>query len=290
MQVSKHIHALKIPFDITDSSGQKIPRFVYVYLIYGEKICLIDSGIVSSEKIIFDYLKKTGRTPEDISLLVLTHSHPDHIGSAKIVKMTSECIVAAHRAEVSWIQDVDLQFRERPVPGFYSLVGGSVKIDRILDEGDVLVLEDGLSLKVLHTPGHSRGSISLWFSQEGALFSGDAIPLAGDMPIYDDALESARSIMKLKSIEGIKVLLAAWDDPRSGNQPYEIIDKGLHYIQRIHDAVIKAVEGQPTIDSIEHCKPVLKELGLPETMANPLIVRSFQSNSRLRERQDILQR
>ena len=61
MQITDRIHALKIPFQITDPSGQKVPRFVYVYLIYGQRICLIDSGVASSEKIILDYLKSTGR-------------------------------------------------------------------------------------------------------------------------------------------------------------------------------------------------------------------------------------
>ena len=45
MQMTDHVHALKIPFQITDPSGQKIPRFVYAFLIYGESICLIDSGV-----------------------------------------------------------------------------------------------------------------------------------------------------------------------------------------------------------------------------------------------------
>ena len=156
MQVSDRIHVLKVPFQITDRSGLKIPRFVYVYLIYGENISLIDSGVASSEQVIFDYIRKTGRQPEEISQLILTHSHPDHIGSALAIKEASGCTVAAHVAEKAWIEDVDLQSRERPVPGFHSLVGGSVKVDRVLEEGDILDLGDSLNLEVIHTPGHSR--------------------------------------------------------------------------------------------------------------------------------------
>jgi glyoxylase-like metal-dependent hydrolase (beta-lactamase superfamily II) len=278
MQIAEHIHALKVPFQITDRAGLEVPRFVYVYLIYGKKTCLIDSGVVSSEKIIFDYLNSTGRRPEEISLLVLTHSHPDHIGSAKAIKKVSGCEISSHGAEKAWIEDVDLQSRERPVPGFHSLVGGFVKVDRVLEEGDLLELGDGLRLKVIHTPGHSRGSISLWLSDEGALLSGDAVPLAQDMPIYDDPLESVKSIKKLKAIEGVKVLLAAWDQPRVGDQAYKIMDESLLYLQRIHEAVIKIVGEQPSLDSMELCKQVLKELGLQDAMANPMIARSFQSN------------
>jgi len=82
MQITKHIHAIKIPFQIAIGPGKKVDRFVYTYLIYGKKICLIDTGVASSEQVIFDYIRKTGRNPDDISLIVLTHSHPDHIGAA----------------------------------------------------------------------------------------------------------------------------------------------------------------------------------------------------------------
>ncbi len=277
MQVTDHIHALKVPFHVTTPQG-KIPRFVYIYLIYGERICLIDSGVASSEKIIFDYLKKTGRKPEDISLLVLTHSHPDHIGAAQAVKGTTGCEVAAHVAERARIEEVDLQARERPVPGFFSLVGGSVKVDRTLKDGDILDLGKGLSLKVIHTPGHSKGSISLLLPEDRALFSADAVPIVGDLPIYDDVIESARSIKRLRALEGIEFLLASWDDPRRGAEVYRIMDGGLGYLKRIHKAVRKIGGDSRGMEPMELCSQVLKELGMPETIANPLVARSFQAS------------
>ena len=54
MQIAENIHALRIPFQTTNKSGLRIDRFVYVYLIYGKKICLIDSGIANSEQAIFN--------------------------------------------------------------------------------------------------------------------------------------------------------------------------------------------------------------------------------------------
>ncbi len=282
MQVTDHIHALKVPFHVTTPQG-KIPRFVYVHLIYGEQICLIDSGVASSEQIIFEYLKDTGWRPEDISMLVLTHSHPDHVGAAQAVKRASGCKVAAHTAERAWIEDVDLQARERPVPGFNLLVGGSVKVDRPLQDGDVLDLGDCLDLKVIHTPGHSKGSISLWLPEDKALFSADAVPLVGDLPIYDDVLESARSIKRLRALEGIEFLLASWDDLQRGERAYQTMDSGLRYLQRIHEAV-KEVEGDSRdLEPMELCHRVLKELGMPETIANPLVARSFQANLAVRD-------
>ena len=123
MQITKHVHSIKIPFQVKTDSGN-LNRFVYSYLIYGDNTCLIDSGVVSSEDIIFDYMEKIGLKPTDISLMVLSHSHPDHIGSAKSIKEKSGCKVMAHSGERSWIEDVELQAKERPVPNFHLLVGG----------------------------------------------------------------------------------------------------------------------------------------------------------------------
>ena len=62
MQVSEHVHALKIPFQVKLPNGIVLDRFVYAYLIYGKDVCLVDSGVAGSENLIFDYLKKTGRS------------------------------------------------------------------------------------------------------------------------------------------------------------------------------------------------------------------------------------
>lgn len=280
MKITDRIHALKIPFQITDPSGQRIPRFVYCYLIYGKKIALIDSAVASSENIILDYLNETGHGPEEISTVILTHSHPDHIGAAKSIKSLSGCQVAAHAAERAWIEDVEKQEKERPVPGFKSLVEGSVHVDRVLEDGDLIDL-GGLDLQVIHTPGHSPGSISLWCAEEKALFSADAIPIPGDMPIYQDIAESVRSIQRLKGIAGIEHLLAAWDEPRAGGEAYRVMDRGLEYLQQIHKAVLRAAGGMGSsaeIDQLELCRRVVTEMGLPLHMANPLVAMSFMSS------------
>jgi glyoxylase-like metal-dependent hydrolase (beta-lactamase superfamily II) len=228
MQITKHVHAIKIPFQVKTELGT-LERFVYSYIICGENICLIDSGVASSEGVIFDYMDKIGLNPNDISLMILTHSHPDHIGSAKSIKEKSGCKVAAHPIERSWIEDVDLQEKERPVPNFHSLVEGSVEVDELLEDGDILNLGENISLKIIHTPGHSKGSISLFLPEEGVLFTGDTVPLKGDLPIYEDIEASVRSIEKLKEIEAINVLLASWDEPQKGDDSYKIMDDGLNY-------------------------------------------------------------
>ena len=66
MQITDHIHALKIPFMSAGAENKTVERFVYVFLIYGEKICIIDGGVSASFPRIVDYLKKTARSIEEI--------------------------------------------------------------------------------------------------------------------------------------------------------------------------------------------------------------------------------
>lgn len=288
MQITDHIHALKIPFQIPVAPGKTLARFVYVYLLLGkEEICLIDSGVHNAAGVLFDYLENLGRKPEEISLLVLTHAHPDHIGSARAIRAASSCTVAAHPDARAWIEDVALQFKERPVPGFHALVGGSTPVDRFLQDGEIIDLGP-LSLVVVPTPGHAAGSIALYCKEEGVLFAGDAIPQANDLPIYDDALAAAASIKRLKDMPGIEYLLASWADPLAGKAGYEMMEEGLRYLQRIHGAIREIAARSKVDDAMELCAEMVNILKLPPVAVNPLIAKSFVSHLKSIDRERLL--
>jgi hydroxyacylglutathione hydrolase len=287
MKVTGNIHAIKIPFKLQVSEGVTLDRFVYAYLIYGKKICLIDCGVASSEEIIFDYVRKTGRSPEEISLMVLTHAHPDHIGGGRGIIGATRCAVAAHKADRPWIEDVDLQYKERPIMNFSSLVEGSFAIDRELKDRDILDLGEGKMLRVIHTPGHSRGSVSFFLQDEEALFSGDAVPMVGGVPIYDNVPDSIRSIRKLKEIKNLRFLLTSWDDPRSGDNLHALLDQGLRYFQQIHEAILKEKDTAPSSDLRQLCPGILRRLGLPQAAGIPIVMRSFQAHMEVSQHLDL---
>lgn len=288
MQVTEHIHAIKIPFKLSLEPGKTIDRFVYAYLILGKEICLIDCGVSSAEEMIFDCVRELGRDPKEISMLALTHSHPDHIGGSQRVVRECGCRVAAHVDAQPWIEDVERQCRERPIENFHSLVAGPVKVDVALRDGDELELGNGWVLEVVHTPGHSRGSVSFVFREDGALFAGDAVPMAGGLPIYDDVFSSVRSVRKLAGIEGLRVLFASWDDPHSGDRVYEVMDEALHYFQRTHEAVRKVTANFPSLDTKERTSRVLKELALPEAVIPAIVVKSIEAHLRELQHEDVL--
>jgi glyoxylase-like metal-dependent hydrolase (beta-lactamase superfamily II) len=283
MQIDRHVHAIKIPFRILTPQGF-IDRFVYVYLIYGTHgVCLVDTGVASAEQAIFNYLRSTDRKVSDISLIIQTHAHPDHIGASRTIKGETACAVAAHPAERAWIENVQLQARERPVPDFDTLVAGSLAVDRLLGDGEVFDLGCGLKLNVLYTPGHSQGSLSILLLGYNVLFSGDAIPVPGELPIYEDVLASVASIKKLKSVKDIRFLLPSGDEPRQGATAYECMDAGLEYLQRVHDAVRRCSQQSSDPDPQKLSECVLQDLELSPDLANPLFARTIAAHLRVRD-------
>ena len=288
MKVTERIHALKIPFKLRVGPDKILDRFVFAYLIFGDQICLIDSGVAGSEAIILDYVKQAGRDPREITRLVFTHSHADHIGGSRAIKEQTGCKVAAHIDAKPWIEDVDRQYAERPIGNFYDLVGGSIGIDLGLKDGDQLDLGDGKTLEIFHTPGHSKGAISLLDHHDMALFSGDAVPKSGTVPIYEDVATSIQSIQKLKQIKGLKILIASWDDPQLGASVYPSMDAGLQWFQQIHEAVLKETAGSEDLELKQLSARVLKRLGFPETALVPIIVTSIGAHLKLRDQQQLI--
>ncbi len=289
MQVSQHVHALRVPFNWESKPGKIVERFVYAYLIYGKQIYLIDAGASGSKDVIFYYIKGTGRSPDEIAMIVFTHCHPDHVGGAPGIQRATGCKTAAHVDDTPWIEDVELQYRERPVAGFLSLVEGSTKVDVRLKEGNNIQLGNGDSLSVIHTPGHSKGHISLLHDGEGVLISGDSVPLvAGKAPvIYDDPIASIKSIRKQRELKGLSVLLSSWDEPRYGDRIYQIMGEGIGYIQDIHKEVLKAKALLGSSDTTSIGKEVGRRLGLPETALSLLFFRAIESNLKIIDSTDI---
>ena len=70
-------------------------RWSRIYLIEGETLALVDTGLPWSAQRVFKYIESIGRKPEELDTILMTHSHPDHTGGAlKIIERTGAEIIA----------------------------------------------------------------------------------------------------------------------------------------------------------------------------------------------------
>jgi hydroxyacylglutathione hydrolase len=278
MEITPRVHSLHIPFTVPVAPGRSLPRFVNVFLLLGSKAWLIDTGVSGSGNAILKWMTELGLSAEGLGHICLTHGHVDHMGSAKQLHDVSGALVYAHAAERNWIEDVSTQAEQRPIPGFHALVGSSVAIDRIVNDRDVFELDADLHLHVLHTPGHSPGSLSFWLPEQGVVCTGDVIPVAGDMPVYDDPVASVQSIQRLMALPGVKVVLSSWDQARHGVNALETMQQGIASIERMHAVVQDCASATARVDPLEFSRLVLQELQLPAQMLNPLVMRTVMGH------------
>jgi len=138
---------------------------------------LIDPGHVRNElgEPGFDSLTQAvendGFKMEDVGLVIGTHSHPDHFEAVAPVVEKSGALVTLSREEDEFYRQVGKMF--------FSAFGAKppqVNPSFYLQEGDLsLGAKNRLAIKVLLTPGHSPGSISLYLEEEKILLSGDVV-------------------------------------------------------------------------------------------------------------------
>jgi len=279
MKITETLHAFKHHFRLALGENHYADRFVYSYILLGEKVCLIDTGVWGTAPQLKDYLNQIGRSPKEISMVLITHAHPDHIGGCLAINKVSSALFCAHPADKRWIEDVERQYQERPILNFFELVEGSVVINRELREGDTISWDKGKTIRVLETPGHSPGSISFFDEAEGALFTGDAVPAVGTLPIYVDPQASLESIRKLQEISQAKHLLSSWHEPVSGNQIQPILEEGIRYIQKIDGIVVDLSKTIPLETSGEELSlRALERLGIKTNKVLPMVRTSFESH------------
>lgn len=160
----------------------EIGGFVNTYLLETPQgLVLIDTGLPKTTGKILTAASQLGYSPRQLSHIVLTHAHPDHIGSvAELVRATGA---------QTWMHAVDAPQVERgemrpvfPLPDWRArLMYAAMKvlpnkiepahIDHPVSDGDVLPFG---GLRVVHVPGHCAGQIALHAPERGLLFAADS--------------------------------------------------------------------------------------------------------------------
>ena len=162
-------------------------RLSRVYLIVGESLALVDSGLPWNPSGIVKYIRSIGRDPSELRQILVTHSHPDHTGGTlSLVKATGAQVVA-HRSDTKRLNG------NRAILAYLGHLGkvtaplpfmGKAPVTSLVEDGDVLPIHGGM--RVIHTPGHTAGSVCYLLEDLGVLFSGDTI--------FSDGQQLSRSV------------------------------------------------------------------------------------------------
>jgi glyoxylase-like metal-dependent hydrolase (beta-lactamase superfamily II) len=223
MQIAKGLH--RIGSDTVNS-----------YLVVdGDGVTIIDAGLPRYWRLLNRELAQLGRTLDDVRALILTHGDTDHIGFAG--RLSREKKIPAYlfpsdddRAHLKVKKPSSGwgPVKIGPLVGFlwYSALEGGLKIP---PAGDLLPVEDGQVLdvpgkpRIIHTPGHTPGSIAVHVTAVDALFVGDEMTTRNVLtgvkgpkpaPFTLDPVQAMTSLDRISDVDATWMLPGhgpAWD-------------------------------------------------------------------------------
>lgn len=170
------------------------PLATNCYLVSNKKsILIIDPG--DDHELIYSEVKKMDKNP---AAILATHGHFDHLLAVNELKLALDIPFYLHKKDeelLNWMRRSSIKYTKIDP-------GPAPKVDRNLKDGEAKIKD--FKFKVIRTPGHTPGSVSLYFEREKTLFAGDLIFKGGGVGRYDfpyanknDLLESIKRVLKL---------------------------------------------------------------------------------------------
>lgn len=162
----------------------------FVLIEDGGELTLVDSGYPRDRDLLEASIRRVGREPADISAMLLTHAHVDHLGSAQWLRRTFGVPVHCHASEAPHARgEVEEVISERDIlaniwrPGVLRFTANAVGkgATRRTPVSEVTTFADEETVDVpgrpvaVHTPGHTSGHAAFHLADRGVLLSGDAL-------------------------------------------------------------------------------------------------------------------
>jgi hydroxyacylglutathione hydrolase len=230
------------------------PSWSYTYLVVGEKLAFIDTGLPQYCEDVKKYVVDLRHRLQDVHLIINTHVHGDHVACNKALKAVCKAKLAVHELDAKYIENPDYflkdTFKHAAPPEDYVREAKSWKdkVDILLKDGDTIEL-DGVTLEVVHTPGHTLGSICLYDRERKILFSGDALqgttafmkefgPVTG---LYTDLDAYIRSIQRLLNLNVDMILPGHPDIIKKSNVRKEL-ENCLKRVSYINDKILQNLQ------------------------------------------------
>jgi glyoxylase-like metal-dependent hydrolase (beta-lactamase superfamily II) len=205
MQLAPGVRALPLDYRRDDRAFALHPAVVET----NRGLALLDVGLRGSVGQLRDRLGADDRSLSDVWLVLLTHQDTDHVGALSELLDETGAVVAVHEGDAPAVDG-----REEPI----KTRGGRyppVSVDVELVDGVSFATRAG-PMRVVHTPGHTPGHVSLYFPEERLLVAGDAMVvddshggrrLVGPRPQFTpDKEEAARSVGRLAELDVETVL------------------------------------------------------------------------------------
>ena len=207
--------------------------FDHCYIIQDRGTIMVDGGAPRKAKQFTKAMEKISIEPQDIQLMIMTHGHWDHIASAKEIKEITGANIAMHQREKDWLEN-----SLKPMPPGVTTWGHvfrgimlmfvplvripATKVDIVLGDEEYPLAEYGIPGKVIHTPGHSSGSVSVLL-ETGDAFVGDLamnkfpLRLSAGLPIFAEDSQKLRESWELLLDQGAKTVYPAHGEPFSAD-------------------------------------------------------------------------
>jgi glyoxylase-like metal-dependent hydrolase (beta-lactamase superfamily II) len=183
-----------------------------IYLLVGDSLTLVDTGYRGRQTHIINEITKLGYAPTQVTRIIITHHHSDHAGSLAVMKELTGAKVLCHPADAPFIEGSLPQpgpsrpdwinGRLSPFQGLWAT--SPARVDELVNDGDELPLAGGI--RIIHTPGHTPGSISLFLPKERLLIVGDLLSNSAGLTLPSwaftvDPNQGINSIKKLIDLD-----------------------------------------------------------------------------------------
>ncbi len=183
-----------------------------MFLLVDRALTLVDTGFKGRSVHILKEMARLGYSPADVANIIITHHHADHTGSLAALKDVTRAKVFMHPADAPYVDG------RLPQPGparpewlgetlapLHSLWATTpVAVDKLVRDGEEFPILGGL--RILHTPGHTPGSVSLFLPKKGLVIVGDVLSNTYGLSLPSraftvDLVQETKSIERVASLE-----------------------------------------------------------------------------------------